>query len=149
MSTNGSDDVPGNLDHRPRSNTAKRNKTYGFNAESELLEFLRDKGFGDVERLVLAGTEDEGDLVIEGGTGFDTLVQLKTFAPRTQKGADRQLTPGTISKWLKAQEEQRANYVAHRNLEYTPAMMLIVKIKGMSWEQAFVIQSLKEVVSDA
>jgi hypothetical protein len=148
MSQSDEVDVPGNLDHRPRSNTAKTNKNYGFHAESELLEYLRNHGVVDVERLSLTGTEDEGDLVIDGASGWDTLVQLKTFAPRTQKGADRALTPGLLNRWLKAQQEQVANYKAHRDMLTDPNTFLVVKIKGQSWDDAYVIQRLKNVVDD-
>jgi hypothetical protein len=141
--------LPGNNDHRPRSNTssgATRNRNYGFAMESELLEYLRNRGVDDVERLALVGTEDEGDLVIDGGTGIDTLVQLKTFTPRSRQGSDRALTPGLILRWLRAQQEQAANYKAHRGLGFPVDTFLIVKIKGMSWDDAFVIQRLANVV---
>jgi hypothetical protein len=149
------DSVPGearvtnNTTHLPRSNTVKRNRTYGFLAETELMEYLRNHGVADVEKLSLAGTEDEGDLVIDGASGWDTLVQLKTFAPRTQKGADRALTPGLLNRWLKAQQEQAANYKAHRDMLTDPDTFLVVKIKGQSWDDAYVIQRLKNVVEDA
>jgi hypothetical protein len=147
------DELPNNTTHMPRSNTsprstAKTNKNYGFAMESELLEYLRNHGVADVERLPLSGTEDEGDLVIDGATGWDTLVQLKTFAPRTQKGVDRALTPGLILRWLRAQQEQRKNYKEHRGTVSEPETFLVVKIKGQSWDDAFVIQRLRDVVED-
>ena len=124
------------------TNTAINNKTYGFRAEAELLQYLRDHGFKDVERLHLAGTEDEGDLVAKL-FGATVLVQLKTFTSRSKSGAERPLTPGRVKAWQAALEAQVAAYAAHRNLPVSHiAGVLIVKFKNTSWDDALVIQTL-------
>ena len=71
-------------------NTAVNNKRFGFNAEAELLQYFRDHGLIS-ERLHLAGTEDEGDLIVQLTYSSPIVVQLKTFAARTTKGEDRPL----------------------------------------------------------
>lgn len=123
------------------ASTAVSNKRYGFNAESELLQYLRDHGFTDVERLHLTGTEDEGDLVAKL-YGVACIVQLKTFSPRAANGAERPLTPGKVKAWQTALEAQMAAYKAHRGLTEGVAGVLIVKFKGTSWDDALVIQTL-------
>lgn len=141
--------MPENLDntqHKPRSNTARRNKAYGFNAEAELLQYLRDNGV-EVERLHLAGQEDEGDLIASlSGLHPDTdmVIQLKTWTARSANGADRPLAPATLRKWLLALQDQREHYRAHRGLEWPPEGMLVVKVKGRPWDEALVISTLKD-----
>lgn len=124
------------------TNTALNNKRYGFNAEAELLQYLRDHGFKDVERLHLAGTEDEGDLVCKLYNAT-CIVQLKTFTSRSKAGAERPLTPGKVKVWQAALAAQVAAYAARRNIpESHIASVLIVKFKGTSWDDALVIQTL-------
>lgn len=142
-----------NTTNLPRSNTAKRNRSYGFNAEAELLQFLRDNGI-NAERLYLTGKEDEGDLVAEyipghvnRGSGVeDVIIQLKTWAPRNAKGEDRSIGPSVIANWLRDLKEQRGHYAAHRGLSELPGGMLIVRFKGRSWEDALVISQLRDWV---
>ena len=128
------------------TNTAINNKTYGFRAEAELLQYFRDHLF-DAERLHLTGTEDEGDLTVRpdlifGISGDPIIVQLKTFSSRSKAGAERPLTPGRVKAWLAALDSQRAAYAAHRGLDEVPAGVLIVKFKNTSWDDALVIQTL-------
>lgn len=137
-------DLVDNTTRLPRSNTAKRNKQYGFRAEAELLEFLRanDDFLDGTERLHLTGQEDEGDLVISR-MAHPIIVQLKTFSVRTQSGQERPLSPATIKRWLEALDAQKAAYEAHRGLEAgTVGGILVVKFKGRAWEDALVINSL-------
>lgn len=130
------------------TNTAVNNKRYGFNAEAELVTYLRDKGgwIGAAERLHLAGTEDEGDLVLyyeSNASNMESIiVQLKTFSSRSKTGAERPLTPGRIKGWLRDLDAQREAYRAHRGLDALPGGILVVKFKGTSWDDALVINSL-------
>lgn len=130
------------------TNTAVNNKKYGFNAEAELLQHFRDRG-AKIERLYLAGKEDEGDFIsyfpgLYGNEWADwpTIIQLKTYAARTAKGAERPLTPGKLKGWLRDLDDQREAYRAHRGLSAAPGGMLVVKFKNTSWEDALVINSL-------
>lgn len=126
------------------TNTALANRTYGFRAESDLLQFLRDTDAWYAERLALTGVEDEGDLVIWVNSVEEDghIVQLKTFAGRSKAGAERPLTPGRIKGWLKDLDAQREAYRAHRGLPEAPEGILVVKFKNTSWEDALVINSL-------
>jgi hypothetical protein len=131
------------------TNTALNNKRYGFNAEAELLQYFRDHGLAS-ERLHLTGTEDEGDLTV-GMPGFDfsqaqVLVQLKTYAVRTQKGAERPLSHAKVKGWWKDLKQQQENYRAHRGLLQTPSGILVVKPRGASWDDAMVIHRLGDWV---
>jgi hypothetical protein len=132
-----------NTSHLPRSNTAKRNKAYGFNSEAELLQHLRDEGIR-AERLHLTGKEDEGDLVMFPDNQGETIIQLKTWTPRARTGQDRALLPSTLRKWMGDLEVQRKHYAEHRGLPVTPGGMLIVRVKGRGWDEALVISQLKE-----
>ena len=140
-----------NTTNLPRSNTARRNRTYGFNAEAELLQFLRDNGI-EAERLYLTGKEDEGDLFVSRSEidsfgvehVVDTIIQLKTWAPKNAKGEDRSIGPSVIANWLRDLKEQRGHYAAHRGLSELPGGMLIVRFKGRSWNDALVISQLKD-----
>lgn len=137
-----------NTTNLPRSNTAKRNRAYGFSAEAELLQFLRDNGI-EAERLYLTGKEDEGDLVAtwpDSLPGDEIIIQLKTWAPRNAKGEDRSIGPSVIANWLRDLKEQRGHYAAHRGLSELPGGMLVVRFKGRSWEDALVISQLKDWV---
>jgi hypothetical protein len=132
------------------TNTARNNRKYGFNAENELLQFLRDHGI-EAERLHLTGKEDEGDFVAEYNNFLGhraLIIQLKTFAARSAAGKDRPLSPTGVRNWLKALDAQREHYRAHRGLSELPDGMLIVKVKNTSWDDAFVISRLGEWVDD-
>lgn len=126
------------------ASTAVQNKRFGFAAEADLLQFLRDNGYS-TERLHLTGTEDEGDLLVTGYLGVadvPVLIQLKTFSSRSKAGAERPLTPGKLKGWLRDLDNQREAYRAHRSLALQPKGMLVVKFKNTSWEDALVIDSL-------
>jgi hypothetical protein len=133
------------------SNTALNNKHYGFAAEQQLLEYFREHGLSS-ERLHLAGTEDEGDLTVslgwaEGVPEGQIVVQLKTFTPRHQDRTERALSPARVKGWWKDLAAQREAYRAHRGLAKTPPGMLVVKVKGQSWDDALIIHRLGDWAS--
>ena len=140
-----------NTTNLPRSNTARRNRSYGYSCEAELLQFLRDNDI-EAERLYLTGKEDEGDLFVSRSEidsfgvehVVDTIIQLKTWAPKNAKGEDRSIGPSVIANWLRDLKEQRGHYAAHRGLSELPGGMLIVRFKGRSWNDALVISQLKD-----
>lgn len=129
--------------------TAVNNKRYGFNAEAELLQYFRDHdAYCDgAERLHLAGAEDEGDLVISRLT-HPVIVQLKTFTPRSRDGSERALSPSRVKVWWRDLKQQREHYRAHRGLPKAPHGILVVKVKGHSWDDAMVISRLGDWVGD-
>ena len=108
--------------------TAAKARGSGF--ETAVLKYLRGNGF-DVERLRLAGREDEGDLVVkDGGT---TILELK---------ATRRLD---TASGVRESLAERDNYAKHRGLdphEITPAM--VWKVPGKSIGQSLVILTLDE-----
>lgn len=128
--------------------TAVNNKRYGFNAEAELLQYLRDNG-ASAERLHLTGTEDEGDLFVWFNSpqedGF--VVQLKTYAPRAKDGTPRSLAHGRVKLWWKALRDQVGFYASHRGLSEPPGGILVVRPRGSSWDDAMVIGRLADWVS--
>jgi hypothetical protein len=147
VSTKGDDSVSPATSSAAKSggrSTASANRRFGFNAENELLQFLRERDgyFDGVERLHLTGKEDEGDLVIVSRLTHPVIVQLKTFAGKTAAGAERPLTPGKVKGWLRDLDSQCEAYRAHRGLSEAPGGMLVVKFKNTSWEDALVINSL-------
>lgn len=98
--------------------------------ESATMRYLRDKGF-DVERLRLAGREDEGDLVVKDGA--ITILECK---------ATRRLD--TASGVAQAMVEKQ-NYAKHRALDpdtITGAMLW--KVPGKSIGQSLIIMPLDE-----
>jgi hypothetical protein len=127
------------------TNTALNNKRFGFNAEAELLQYFRDHGLIS-ERLHLAGTEDEGDLTVQLSYSSPIVVQLKTFAARSAKGEDRPLPVSKVKGWWKDLKAQREAYRAHRDLRMAPPGLLVVKVKGQSWDDAMVIRRLGDWV---
>lgn len=130
-------------------NTAVNNRAYGFRAEAELLQYLRDKGL-KAERLHLTGTEDEGDLAVghKSYPDFMLIFQLKTYAPRSKDGSIRSLSHGAVKKWWKALRDQRGHYAAHRGLSELPGGILVVKPRGASWDDAMIIQRLGDWAGD-
>jgi hypothetical protein len=128
------------------TNTALNNKRYGFAAEAELLQYFRDHGLIS-ERLHLAGTEDEGDLTVQLSYSSPIVVQLKTFAPRSKDGSERALSASRVKVWWRDLKAQREAYRAHRGLSRVPGGLLVVKVKGQSWDDAMIIQRLGDWVS--
>ncbi len=123
------------------TNTASANRRFGFNAEAELLQYLRDSG-RPTERLYLAGTEDEGDLITYDPDLRSTIIQLKTYSARTAKGAERPLPVSKVRGWWRDLAAQREAYRAHRGLSEAPGGILVVKVKGQPWDDAMIIQRL-------
>jgi len=106
------------------------NKRRGAQWELDLLKGLREEGF-KVERLRLAGTLDEGDLVIQHGVDDIDIVEAKTGA----------FVPGM---WDEAVREAK-QYAKARGLSpETINPVVIKKNPGKSWRQAFVIVSLAD-----
>lgn len=111
------------------------NKRKGAAFEIAVMKFLRTKDF-IVERLRLAGKDDEGDLVCMVA-GRPYIFELKAV-----KKLD------LPSFWDQAVVEAY-NYAQARGLEVTPPAYVIVKRRMGSIEQSWVIQTLDQWISQA
>jgi hypothetical protein len=94
--------------------------------ERALLKHLRDKGY-DVERLRLAGKEDEGDLSIRIGDER-YIIEAKAVARLNLAG------------WVEEAEVEANNFAKHRpNLTTVPTGAVVLKRRGHSTGKAYVV----------
>lgn len=110
-------------------------KRRGAGFEIDLLNHLRSEGF-DVERLRLAGANDEGDLALRHAHGV-TIIEAK--APGSHGRID-------LAGWLREAETEAANYARSRLLEpgdVTP--LLVVKARQQPISHAYVVQRLNRM----
>lgn len=112
----------------------KRNRTAGARWQSDLRNGLREAGL-DVERLVLTGKEDEGDLVVRDYAHPGHFVVLEAKAGL--------LHP---SQFVAEAIVEKAHFVKHR-----PALdgsrvkgIAVVKRKGLNWRQAYVLTTVED-----
>ena len=110
------------------------NKAKGSKFETDVMKWLRALGH-TAERLRLAGTKDEGDLVtiIAGQTYILELKNRKTLSLPTF--------------WDEATSEAE-NYAKARGLSSSPPAFVIVKRRNASIEKAWVIQDLQSWVKE-
>jgi Holliday junction resolvase len=109
----------------------KANKAKGARWQSELRNGLRNQGF-DVERLVLTGKEDEGDLVVRA-TGTERVVI---------EAKDATMDVGTFCREAMTEAD---NYAKHRDLDRTDVKgVAVVKRRGKNWREAYVITTLAD-----
>lgn len=102
----------------------------GKQYESDLMNYLRDQGY-DVERLRLAGVEDEGDLLVRADDRW--VIEAK----RT-KTLD-------LAGWVREAETERDNYVAHRGYSLIPTRFVVVhKAKGKPIGKSYMTTTLDE-----
>lgn len=110
----------------------RRNRRNGTAWESALRDGLRGAGF-DVERLRLAGKEDEGDLIAKDDRGYGP------FVIEAKAGA---MHP---AEFVREAVAEARNYEKHRKLEPGSANgIAIVKQRGKSWRQAYVVTTVSE-----
>lgn len=103
------------------------NKRKGSALERDALQLGRDRGH-QIERLRLAGREDEGDLALQGGYGLVTILEAKNRA---------RFTPGP---WMDEAVLEASNWAKHRNhlgADPIPAVLAKRRMKGI--EDAFLI----------
>ena len=110
------------------------NKAKGSKFETDVMKWLRSLGHS-AERLRLAGTKDEGDLVciIAGQTYILELKNRKTLS--------------LPAFWDEATTESE-NYAKARGLSSNPPAFVIVKRRNASIEDAWVIQNLSSWVKE-
>jgi Holliday junction resolvase len=111
------------------------NKTKGSKFETDVMKWLRSMG-ATAERLRLAGTKDEGDLVciIAGQTYILELKNRKTLS--------------LPAFWDEATSEAE-NYAKARGLASSPPAFVVVKRRNASIDKAWVIQDLESWVKGA
>ncbi|GAA0967331.1 hypothetical protein [Actinocorallia libanotica] len=109
----------------------RRNRRKGAEFETALMNGFREHG-SDIERLRLAGVEDEGDLVIRYSPTRYLVIEAKNakFEP---------------SVFIKEVEQERTNFAKHRNLDpHLVGGIAIVKRRGKSWRQSYVLTTVEE-----
>lgn len=115
------------------TDTATRNRRAGAKWETDLLKNLREEGF-EVERLRLAGREDEGDLVV-----LAPLPSGRRLILEAKAGA---LHP---AQFVKEAITEARHYEEHRGLDEGRAQGIVVaKQRGKSWREAYVLTTLSE-----
>jgi hypothetical protein len=105
------------------------NKAKGSTFERQVREYIRDQGLS-VDHLRLAGTDDQGDLYVRES---DSVLELK---------AEKRIN---LSGYLKEANNEADNYAeAHRRGADRPAFYAVVKARGKSVGQAYVVTTLDE-----
>jgi Holliday junction resolvase len=105
------------------------NKQKGTTFETDLMKYFRSRRM-DCERLRLAGTKDEGDLVLKVG-GLPYIIEAKNRA---------KLELGT---WCKEAEVEALHYSQARDIEM-PSFVVISKRRNHPICNSFVTMPLSE-----
>jgi Holliday junction resolvase len=111
------------------------NKRKGSAFESAILQWLRGKGLL-AEKLALAGTNDEGDIVCFV-SGQPYVLELKNRAKLE------------LPQFWKEATTEAVNYAKARNLKVVPPAYVIVKRRNAGIEQSWVIQTLEQWIGEA
>lgn len=114
----------------------------GRKYETDLLKYLREFGH-DVERLRLAGAEDEGDLLVRpvAVSGPPRGPSRFVIEAKRTKSLD-------LSGWVKEAETEADNYARHRGLDLTPPGFLAVHYaRGKGIGKSYVTTTLDEWLS--
>ena len=99
--------------------------------ERNILDYLRKEGF-NVERLRLAGKEDEGDLVVREQS-LTHIIEAKDVAR------------WSLPEWWRQATVERDHYAKHRGLDPADIVpLVVVKHRGKATSQGWVITTLEE-----
>lgn len=109
-------------------------KRKGATFETAVLKWLRNKGI-TAERLRLAGSQDEGDIVCFV-SGAPYVLELKATARLDLPAFWREATT------------EATNYATARGITPTPPAYVIVKRRQASIDQAWVVQTLEQWVGE-
>ncbi|WP_329793904.1 hypothetical protein V1227_19035 [Lentzea sp. DG1S-22] len=116
------------------TDTAKRNaanRRRGAQWQSDLRNGLRDAGL-DVERLVLTGKEDEGDLVVRDFANPGEFVVIEAKAGQLH-----------VTEFVRQALAEGGHFAKHRNLDRARvASIAVVKRRGMNWKDALVLTTV-------
>ena len=113
--------------------TRKSHKQRGATFETAVRDWFRKRKF-NAERLARTGKNDEGDVYVQG-THYGFILEAK--APGASNRID-------LSGWLKEAEVEAANYAKHRNLSEAPRPIVVIKARGKSIDDAYVVIRLKD-----
>lgn len=114
----------------PAARQAARNRRVGAGFETELEAGFLSEGF-DIQRLHLNGKNDIGDLVIREDNGVHCVIEAKAG----------EMKPGTF---ITEAEVERINYAAKRSMPVEDVdSIVIVKRRGHSWRQAYVLTTVE------
>lgn len=110
----------------------RANKRKGARWETDLLNGLRGEGY-EVERLRLAGREDEGDLVIRTAQNPEFLVvEAKNAA----------MNPAEFTREAIVEAD---NFAKRRNITRRRVSgVAVVKRRNANWRDAYVVTTLRE-----
>lgn len=114
--------------------TRKSHKQRGANFESALRDWLREEGL-KAERLARTGKEDEGDVYVENFRNCPIIIEAK--APGASGRID-------LAGWLKEAEVEAANYAKHRGIKHKVPGIVVIKARGKSIDDAYVVIRLKD-----
>lgn len=107
-----------------------RNRRAGARWQTDLRNHLRDAGL-DVERLVLTGTQDEGDLVIRTNTEQFIVLEAKAGVMHP-------------AQFVREAHTEAAHYAAHRGIDpHRVSGLAVVKRRGANWRDAYVLTTLR------
>ncbi|WNV90332.1 hypothetical protein [Umezawaea sp. Da 62-37] len=113
---------------------AKRNaanRRRGAQWQSDLRNGLRESGL-DVERLVLTGKEDEGDLVVRDFAKPGDFVVIEAKAGQLH-----------VTDFVRQALAEGGHFAAHRSLDRARvASIAVVKRRGMNWKDALVLTTV-------
>ena len=114
--------------------TRKSHKQRGATLETALRDWFRSMGM-KAERLARTGKEDEGDVYVENFKNCPIIIEAK--AP----GAGNRID---LSGWIKEAEVEANNYGKHRNLKHKVPGIVVIKARGKSIDDAYVVIRLKD-----
>jgi hypothetical protein len=113
-----------------------RNRRAGARWQADLRDGLRATGL-DVERLVLAGAEDEGDLIVR----IDP-----TVAPgRRYVVIEAKAGAMHPAEFVRQAGVEAAHFAFHRGLDLSDVTgIAVIKRRGSNWRDAYVLTSLRD-----
>jgi len=113
----------------------RRNKRNGSRWQSEFRDGMRKAGF-DIERLALAGKEDEGDAVVRIPLTID---MTEYVVVENKAGA---LKP---AEFVREAVVEADHFAKHRGIPRGQVTgIAVVKARGKNWRDAYVITTVRE-----
>ena len=116
----------------------KTHKVRGATHETDIRNWARILGY-DAERLARAGSKDEGDVSIRAVNISGTAI-VEAKAP----GADGKID---LPAWLREAKLESKHYAEARGIDEGGLIpMVIIKARGKSIEEAYVVMRLGDVI---
>lgn len=112
----------------------KSHKQRGSRFEVEVRDWFRNRKV-KAERLARTGKDDEGDIYVEVSPKRYYVLEAK--APGSSGRID-------LSGWLKEASTEAGNYAKHRGLKTEPVPILVIKARGKSISEAYVVTRLED-----